>query len=117
MRHSAVVSAVLMTSISLSALASGTASVSGTDTGALRPTDARLELEPLLLASQSANPDLLAARLRSEAALQDVEARGILPDPRVFANAENDGFDPSLGSSNDSFIEIGWEQDVPAPGR
>ena len=78
---------------------------------------ASVELSALLDEVDRASPQLLASRLRAEAATHVAPQRQALPDPRLSVSYTNDGLSSfTLGDSEFSNITAGWEQEVPARG-
>ena len=76
---------------------------------------APVELPALLDELDRASPQLLASRLRAEAAANVAPQREALPDPKLSVSYTNDGLSSlTLGASEFSNVTAGWEQEVPS---
>ena len=88
--------------------------------GALRAQEKGLELRDLVEEARRANPELLAAQKRYEAARQRPRQESALPDPTLslgYASNGNPLPGAGLGSQPTSNIGFSFTQDFPYPGK
>jgi cobalt-zinc-cadmium efflux system outer membrane protein len=73
-------------------------------------TDARLQA--LLQEADDANPEVVAARARMEAAARRAERAAVLPDPMLSVGYTNDGLQPTLGRREMTTLGVLLSQDL-----
>jgi cobalt-zinc-cadmium efflux system outer membrane protein len=74
-------------------------------------------LDALVAEALQKNPELTGAVASSEAAQLRIEPAQTLPDPFLSFNYQNDGWSPSLGTKEMTFLGAMFAQPLPWPGK
>ncbi len=74
-------------------------------------------LDALVSEALAKNPDVAASAAAAEAAAFRIEPVRALPDPFLSFNYENDGWAPSLGERDMTFLGAMFSQPLPWPGK
>lgn len=85
--------------------------------GSLRATLPNPVLDELVSEALVKNPDVAASAATAEAAGFRIEPARALPDPFLSFNYENDGWAPSLGERDMTFLGAMFAQPLPWPGK
>jgi outer membrane protein TolC len=90
---------------------------SPTSAAAARAVSPDPVLDELVAEALRNNPDVVGAERSAEAAQQKIRPAGTLPDPFLSLNYQNDGWSPSLGESDMTWLAPVFSQPLPWPGK